>query len=102
MFWGCSRYPKCDFTTSFQPVGALHDADGGPVARRGEAGICLMCGAAIELPADVQPGQRLAGGPPDPGALAPRRTGRRGGDASDDGTKPGGRSRQRRTTPTAA
>ena len=36
LFWGCSRYPKCRFTTSNEPVGALHDADEGPIARKGD------------------------------------------------------------------
>ncbi len=83
VFYGCSRYPKCDFTSSREPLGALHDTDDGPVARDGETGaICLKCGASITLPesGDVA-GQRLAGGEPNPEALAsPRRGGRgRGG-----------------------
>jgi DNA topoisomerase-1 len=83
VFYGCSRYPKCDFTTNFEPVGASHDTDGGPVAMKGEDGICLRCGAPVALPADRAglPGQALAGGEPDPSALAPSRrsrtTGRR-------------------------
>jgi len=82
LFWGCSRYPKCDFTTSREPLGAVHDADGGAVAREGNAGaICLTCGAAIQVPAGgVTPGARLAGGPPDPEALTrPARRGRPAG-----------------------
>jgi DNA topoisomerase-1 len=97
VFYGCSRYPKCDFTTSLEPLGALHDADAGPVALKDEGGICLRCGAPIELPSDraALPGQRLPGGPPNPGALAPSRkrraaTGRSG--ASGSG-RPKGRSR---------
>ncbi len=81
LFWGCSRYPKCDFTTSREPLGALHDADGGPVAAEGDGGICLACGAAIELPATDRAalvGMRLAGGPPNPEALQPRSRGRGG------------------------
>jgi DNA topoisomerase I len=71
VFWGCSRYPKCDYTTSHRPLGALHDADDGPVAERGEAAMCLRCGAAIDSSAgQIEPGQRLAGGEPDPAALA--------------------------------
>ncbi len=72
VFWGCSAYPACDFTTNDQPTGALHDAhEGGlgAVARRGETGICLTCGAAVELPDEVAPGLRLAGGPANPAAL---------------------------------
>jgi len=81
VFWGCSTYPGCDFTTSREPVGALHEADAGPIARDGEQGICLRCGARVELPDPVTVGQRLAGGPPDPAAIAPRQRkagGRRG------------------------
>lgn len=71
VFWGCSRYPKCDYTTSHRPLGALHDADDGPVAERGESAMCLRCGAPIDLAAaDIVAGQRLAGGEPDPAALA--------------------------------
>ncbi|MEX2546301.1 MAG: type I DNA topoisomerase, partial [Chloroflexota bacterium] len=77
VFWGCSRYPKCDFTSSREPVGALHDADEGPVARDGEKGICLKCGAPVDLPEEIIPGVRLAGGDPNPEALAgPRRGGK--------------------------
>ena len=42
----------------------------GPVARKGEAGLCLACGAAVELPDGTLVGLRLAGGPADPSALA--------------------------------
>jgi DNA topoisomerase-1 len=110
VFWGCSAYPKCDYTTNFEPLGAFHDADDGPVARRNDGAICLKCGATIELPggdAEIV-GQRLAGGPPDPEALAPRRragaggprrgAGRRGGTRTGrdsgrtDGTRRGARS----------
>ena len=91
VFWGCSRYPKCDFTTSMEPVGALHDADDGPVVLRNDAGICLRCGAAIDLPEDRSAivGTRLEGGPPDPTALAPVRGGRGRG-------RPGAAERPRR------
>ncbi|CAN5653251.1 type I DNA topoisomerase [soil metagenome] len=87
VFWGCSRYPKCDFTTSREPVGALHDADGGPVARDGEAGICLRCGAPIDLPAVVTPGDRLTGGEPNPSALASPRHQARGTSKTSGTTK---------------
>ena len=75
VFWGCSTYPACAFTTSLEPLGSTHDADEGPVARRDEGAICLRCGAAIELPASGElAGRSLPGGPPDPAALArPRR-----------------------------
>jgi len=84
VFYGCSAYPKCDFTTNFEPVGALHDADDGPVARKGDSGICLKCGADVPLPEDTDlVGARLPGGPPNPEALArpARGGGRRGGRA---------------------
>ncbi|HEY7737376.1 MAG TPA: type I DNA topoisomerase [Candidatus Limnocylindrales bacterium] len=105
VFWGCSNYPRCDFTTNFEPVGAFHDADEGPVARRGDGGICLKCGAAIDLPGDELVGRRLAGGPPDPSALAkPARGGRRGGGRrAGSGTRGGGRgSRRPRRSESAA
>jgi DNA topoisomerase I len=70
LFWGCARYPACNFTSSLEPVGLIHDADDGPVARRDDAGICLKCGARIELPAEIEPGTKVGGGPPDPQALA--------------------------------
>ncbi len=64
MFWGCSRYPKCTFTTSREPVGAVHDVDAGVVARNADgSALCLKCGAAIPLPATVGVGELLAGGP---------------------------------------
>jgi DNA topoisomerase I len=93
VFWGCSAYPKCDYTTNFEPVGAIHDADDGPVGRKGEAGLCLKCGASIDLPDPIVPGARLPGGPPNPAALArPARGGRRGGRpaAGGSGKRPAG------------
>ena len=30
LFWGCSRYPKCDFTTSHEPLGAAPRRRRGP------------------------------------------------------------------------
>jgi DNA topoisomerase-1 len=77
LFWGCARYPKCLFTTSHEPVGAVHDTDGGPVGRAGEAGICLVCGAPVELPVGAElVGKRLAGGEPNAAALARPSSGR--------------------------
>src|SRR4051794_21639408 len=105
VFYGCSNYPRCDFTTNFEPVGALHDADDGPVARSPKGALCLKCGAAIELPDGIEGpglvGLRLPGGPPDPSALAPaRRAGGRGGasrnGASRNGSSGGRRSNGRR------
>jgi DNA topoisomerase-1 len=98
VFWGCSNYPKCDYTTNFEPIGALHDADDGPVARRGEGYICLKDGAAIDVPDPSSVvGLRLPGGPPDPAALAPARRGRGGNGA---GLRKPGRAGGRRTTRT--
>jgi DNA topoisomerase-1 len=88
VFWGCSAYPKCDYTTNFEPVGAVHDADDGPVGRKGDAGICLRCGATVDLPEAIVPGVRLPGGPPNPAALArPARGGRRPGRAGTGGSR---------------
>jgi DNA topoisomerase-1 len=111
VFWGCSYYPKCDYTTNFEPVGAIHDADDGPVARKAESGICLVCGADVPLPdGEALVGRRLEGGPPNPEALArPARGGRGGGggratagrsrgSAGRSGTTRGG---GRRSTPAA-
>jgi DNA topoisomerase-1 len=75
IFWGCTRYPNCDYTTSYEPTGAVHDADGGPVARKRDGALCLMCGAPVELPEGDLVGQRLAGGEPNPAALARRTRG---------------------------
>jgi DNA topoisomerase-1 len=108
VFYGCSRYPACDFTTNFEPLGALHDADLGPVALKDEVGICLRCGAAVDLPGDraTLPGRRLAGGPPDPGALLPahkrRSSGGNGRRRSGASTKSaGGNGRSRTATGSA-
>ena len=79
VFWGCSNYPKCDFTTNNQPLGGLHDTDDGPIARKGDAAICLKCGSTIDVaPDDIVQGVRYTGGPPDPSALARPRGGRNG------------------------
>jgi DNA topoisomerase I len=86
IFWGCTRYPNCDYTTSYEPTGAVHDADGGPVARKRDGAMCLVCGAPVELPEGELVGRRLAGGEPNPGALVRRsRGGARGGRASGGG-----------------
>ncbi|HEY2916281.1 MAG TPA: type I DNA topoisomerase [Candidatus Limnocylindrales bacterium] len=83
VFWGCSNYPTCDYTTNFEPLGALHDLEGGPVAKGPTGPLCLACGAPIEVPEGAAiVGVRLSGGPPDPAAIAPRAAragGRRGG-----------------------
>ena len=98
VFWGCSNYPKCDYTTNFEPIGALHDADDGPVAKRGDGFICLKDGAAIEVPDTGSPvGLRLPGGPPDPSALAPARRARGSGGGSAGPRRGAGRAGGRRT-----
>ncbi|HET7701843.1 MAG TPA: type I DNA topoisomerase, partial [Candidatus Limnocylindrales bacterium] len=101
VFYGCSNYPKCDFTTNHEPVGAVHDADDGPVARNGESGLCLTCGADVPLAdgADLV-GARLEGGPPNPAALAKpaRGGGARRGRAGAGGARAGGRSGGTRAT----
>ncbi len=98
VFYGCSRYPKCDYTTNFEPLGAVHDADAGPIGLKDEGGICLRCGAPVELPGDRAdlPGKSLPGGAPDLAALAPSRTRR----AASNGRKTGAKSatRRRKTT----
>jgi DNA topoisomerase I len=96
VFWGCSAYPTCDFTTNDEPTGAVHDAtdaahaDGrGAVARKGDTGICLTCGATVELPDAILVGMRLPGGPANPAALErPARGGRRAPGAPRAGTGP--------------
>ena len=99
VFWGCSRYPKCDFTTNHEPLGGFHDIDDGPLARKGDAAICLKCGSTSEASPDtVQVGVRYPGGPADPSALArPARGGaRRNGAGASGGrgrAKPAGASR---------
>jgi DNA topoisomerase-1 len=81
VFWGCSKYPKCDFTTNLEPLGGIHDTDDGPLARKGDAAICLACGSTSDAsPDDIVPGTRHPGGPADPSQLArPARSGRAAG-----------------------
>jgi DNA topoisomerase-1 len=106
VFWGCSNYPKCDFTTNFEPLGGLHDTDEGPLARKGDAVICLVCGSTSDATSDsIVPGERYPGGPADPSQLArPARAGGRPGGArgaAGRGRAPGrtGRSTGRRGRP---
>ncbi len=100
VFYGCDRYPKCDFTTNFEPLGAVHDSDAGAVGLKDESGICLRCGAAIDLPADraALVGMSLAGGEPDPAALAPSRKRRAAGGGRKAGTRAKAGTRKRTTT----
>ncbi len=101
VFWGCSNYPKCDFTTNNEPLGGLHETDDGPLARKGEAAICLVCGSTSDVTPDaVVPGQRYPGGPPDPEALArPARGGARGGAAGRRRGSPRSNGTKRSTEP---
>jgi len=93
VFWGCSNYPKCDYTTNHEPLGGLHDTDEGPLARKDESAICLICGSTSDaVAADIVPGERYPGGPANPEALARPARGRRGG-GSGGGGKTGGRGR---------
>jgi DNA topoisomerase-1 len=99
VFWGCSNYPKCEYTTNHEPIGAVHDADDGPVARFGDVFRCLKDGALIEVPSDDSVvGLRLPGGPPDPAALAPARRGGRAGGSGGTGGSGGRRAAVGRAT----
>ena len=99
VFWGCSNYPKCDYTTNNEPLGGLHDADQGPLARKGDAAICLKCGSTSETPADdVAPGEVYSGGPTDPEAL--QRPARRGGGGRGGARRAPARGGGRRTNGT--
>ncbi len=93
VFFGCSNYPRCDFTTNNEPLGGVHDADDGPLARKDEAAYCLVCGSTSETAAAaIAPGERYAGGPPNPEALARPARGR-GGKRAGGPTKTAGRAR---------
>jgi DNA topoisomerase-1 len=96
VFWGCSRYPKCSCTTSREPLGPVHDPDGGPLVRAdGETALCLGCGATVPLAGEaLDPGRAIAGGTADPTALL--RPARGGRDAAK-GRPAGSAGRARRT-----
>jgi DNA topoisomerase I len=106
VFWGCSNYPRCDYTTNNEPLGGLHDSDDGPLARKDDAAICLICGSTSDaVAADVVPGERYPGGPANPEALArparARRAGAGGGKAGGrprGGARGGGRASTRRAS----
>jgi DNA topoisomerase-1 len=100
VFYGCGRYPKCDFTTNFEPLGALHDADAGPVALKEESGICLRCGAPVDLPGERSGlvGAKLPGGEPNAAALQPSRKRR----AATKGRSARPAAKKRRTTKSAS
>jgi len=94
VFWGCSKYPRCDYTTNHEPLGGLHDVDDGPLARKDEAAICLICGSASETPADtIVPGSKYPGGPANPEALARPARPRRGAAAAGGSPRAGARGR---------
>jgi DNA topoisomerase-1 len=86
VFWGCSRYPTCRYTTSREPLGPVHDPDGAPLARASaDSALCLGCGATLPLAGEsLEPGRRIAGGTPDPAALARPARARSGGRARAD------------------
>jgi hypothetical protein len=68
------------------------------VARKGDTGLCLTCGATVELPAGTLVGLRLEGGPANPSALErPARGGKRGAGKAGTGSAKSG-SGARRTT----
>ena len=96
VFWGCSRYPACRFTTSREPLGPVHEPDGGPLVRAdAENGLCLGCGATVPVGGEsLEPGRRIAGGTPDAAAL---RRPARGGRAGGKGRPAGSAGRPRRT-----
>ena len=88
VFWGCSRYPTCRYTTSREPLGPVHDPDGAPLGRLDDAtALCLGCGATIALAGEsLEPGRRIAGGTPDPAALARPSRARGGGRGNGEGS----------------
>ena len=102
--------PSARFTTSREPVGAVHDADGGPVARNTDGtAICLALRRRHRAAGPVEVGELLTGGPPDPAAIAP--SARRGGAAraarpdaraSTGGTRAGRHAGRRRAAKPAA
>ena len=63
VFWGCSNYPRCDFTTNHEPLGGLHDTDDGPLARKGDDGALPRSAArrATRRADAIVPGERYAG-----------------------------------------
>jgi len=100
VFWGCSRYPTCRYTTSREPLGPVHDPDGAPLTRvDDDSALCLGCGATVPLAGEsLAAGSRIAGGTPNPAALARPARGRAGG----RGKAAAGSDRSRRTGPAQA
>ena len=72
VFWGCSNYPKCDFTTNFEPLGGAprHRRRPGRAQGRGRRSASSAASTIDRCPRTSSPGERLAGGPPNPEALA--------------------------------
>jgi DNA topoisomerase-1 len=54
-FYGCSRYPECDFVSWYQPTGEKCSSCGGPLVVKGRSGgkVCSSCGS-VEGPADEE------------------------------------------------
>ena len=91
VFWGCSKYPKCDYTTNDEPLGGLHDADDGPIGAQGRGGD--LPGLRLDDRDGAgrhRPGERYAGGPANPAALArpARARGGGGGSGRSGGARP--------------
>ena len=53
-FYGCSRYPDCDYTSWNQPTGDRCPECGADLYRRGRTRFCTQCGykAADDAPSD--------------------------------------------------
>ena len=70
------------------------------MALKDEGGICLRCGAPVDLPGDRAelPGQKLPGGEPNPAALQPSRKRRAGA----KGGKSGGAKKRKTTKSTSS
>ena len=83
---GARTTRRCDFTTNNEPLGGLHDTDDGPLARKGETAICLVCGSTSEAAARAIVARRAR-------TRAVRRTRRRSPDrlAARGGARGGGR-----------
>ena len=87
VFWGCSRYPKCDFTTSREPLGARPRRRRGPgraqgrgrrdVPRRAARRSTLPAAAIARRRARSPAGRRTRR--PSPGRRGAAGAGRRGG-----------------------
>ena len=94
VFYGCSSYPKCDFTTTTSRSAGSTTPTTDRSRARARRRICLICGStSLTAPDAIVPGEKFAGGPPNPEALArPARGGRRGAAGATTG-RAGGRPR---------